>query len=580
MSLAQQPAVHYKLGMSKPSTHIYEVEVTIDHISKEEKQVDFILPVWRPGRYMVLDFAGGVLEFSAVDAKGKNLEWHKVEKSLWRVESKGVSAVTVRYKVYANEFNLRTRGLNDEHGFVDGAAVFMYVEKYRALPVVLNVEPYKNWHVTTGLEGKGKTFKAPNYDYFVDCPLEIGTQKDFTFEVEKIPHVLSIYGNGNWNADTLTRDLTKIIKTTKELFGDFPYKRYVFLLHCAPNSGGGTEHVNSTIMGTRPFVFNNPDSYRGFLSLVSHEYFHTWNVKQFRPNGITPYDFTKENYTGELWIAEGTTSYFDEVILVRAGLKSADKHLESIASMIQSDRQRPGNKSQSLFESSFDAWVKHARGTPQAYNTETDYYDRGAAVSMLLDLEIRQRTKNTGSLDGVMKTLYRQFPLGGDGYTVLDFKNIVEKISGTDFTQFFNDYVSGTQPLPWEQTLSHCGLTVALKDSAEKPWTGLSTSDTDGRTRVTRVISGSPAYEVGLDVGDEIVSLNGMRARSSDLNDRIAELKKGDSVTLLIFRNDFLKEFKLIIANQQALNYKVYRVSSPDDLQKSIYEQWLATSWK
>ncbi len=580
ISMAQQPTIEYRLGMPKPSTHLFEVELTIGNIPASETTLDVQLPVWRPGRYMVMDFAGGVLDFSSGDSKGKALTWKKTEKSVWRVETQGAPSVTISYKVFANEFNLRTRGLNDEHGFVDGAAVFMYVEKYRMLPVQLKVQPYNNWHVTTGLEGKGNLFTAPDYDYFVDCPLEIGTQKDFSFEVEGIPHVLSIYGNGNWNADTLIRDITKIISTTKAMFGVFPYKRYLFLVHCTPSSGGGTEHINSTIMGTRPFVFSNPDTYRGFLGLVSHEYFHTWNVKQFRPAGITPYDFTKENYTGELWISEGTTSYYDEIILVRAGLKSADKHVESLAAMIQNDRQRPGNKIQSLYESSFDSWVKFSRGTAQAYNTESDFYDKGASVSMLLDLEIRNRTNGERSLEDVMRICFERFPLKDGGFTLDGFRGVIEEVSKTNFRKFFDDYIQGVKPLPWEQSLSYAGINVVLRDSTPKPWIGMSTSDGDGRTRITRVISGSPAHEAGLDQGDEIVAVNGMRARTSDINDRVSECKAGDTITLLVFRNDFLKEFTVTITNQSVPNYKTAKVSDPVDTQKKMYEGWLGVPWK
>ncbi|TAK65386.1 MAG: peptidase M61, partial [Bacteroidetes bacterium] len=190
---AKPVAIRYTLGMSKPSTHFFEVELTIDYLSRSEKQIDFCMPVWRPGRYLVLDLAGGVQEFSASEASGNDLAWKKIDKATWRVESRGSASVTIRYKVYANEFNLRTRGLNHEHGFVDGTAVFMYVEKYRTVPATLTVHPFNDWHVTTGLdsvEGKRNEFTAPNYDVLVDCPLEIGTQQDFPFDVDGTPHVL------------------------------------------------------------------------------------------------------------------------------------------------------------------------------------------------------------------------------------------------------------------------------------------------------------------------------------------------------------------------------------------------------
>jgi predicted metalloprotease with PDZ domain len=579
MALSQQPAIHYSLGMSQPSTHLLEVEVRCENIRGGAETIDFILPVWRPGRYVVLDFAGGIQSFSASDGDDKPLSWSKTDKATWRVTAGKANAVTIRYKVYANEFNMRTRGLNDEHAFVDGSAVFMYAERFRALPLQLTVQPFGSWHVTTGLEGSGKEFAAPNYDYFVDCPLEIGNQKDFPFTVEGVPHLLSIYGEGNWNPDTLTHDIVRIVTAQKNFWGQFPYKRYVFLLHCTNSGGGGTEHINSTIMGFRPYGFKNPDSYRGFLGLVSHEFFHTWNVKQLRPKGIHPYDFTKENYTQELWIAEGTTSYFDQLILVRTGFTQADKYLEQIAGGVQGDRQRPGNAAQSVADASFDAWVKYWKGGEQSNNFESDYYDKGSMASLLLDLDIRQRTQNARSLDDVMRAMYNRYPLSGPGYTLADFQKASEEAAGESLKKFFDDYVYGTAPLPWEEYLLRAGLLLAPKDSVQKTWLGVGTSDVGDKTRVTRVTAGSPGYAAGLDIGDEILALDGSRVRTGDLNDRVGERKPGDKVTLTVFHNDRLKEVRVTLASSPVPAYKLTKIPAPTSMQKSIYESWLKTGW-
>lgn len=573
-------AIHYTLGMSNPASHLFELEMEIEGIPAGTASLDVRLPVWRPGRYMILDLANGVHSFSAADQDDRSLSWVKVEKSLWRVETKNARTVRIRYNVFANEFNLRTRGLNDEHAFVDGATVFMYVEEFRKLPVRLTVRPYGNWHVTTGLEGSGRSFSAKDYDYFVDCPLEIGTQKDVEFDVEGTPHVLSLFGEGNWNLDTLVTDVSRIISTVKAFWGEFPYKRYVFLVHCTPTSGGGTEHVNSTILGTRPFSFRNPDSYRGFLGLVAHEYFHTWNVKQLRPRGIVPYDFTRENYSRELWIAEGMTSYYDELLLVRAGYQSPEKYVERLASTVQNDRQRPGNSVQSVSESSFDAWIKFWKSNPQAYNYESDYYDRGATVSLNLDLEIRQRSQNRKSLDDVLRTMLQRFPSTGPGYTLEDFRSVTEEVSGTSFAEFFDNFVFGTKPLEWERVLGYAGISVEEKDSIPKPWSGFTTSDVGDRTVINRVIKGSPAFSAGLDIGDEIVALNGYRARTADIASRINDLKPNDVIKLTLFRNEKLREFILTLADNPEPGYAVRRAGSPSELQKGIYEKWLSTTWK
>ncbi|HEX9614332.1 MAG TPA: hypothetical protein VGA55_02455, partial [Bacteroidota bacterium] len=296
MAAAQQPTIRYKLSMPEPWTHYFEVEVSFSELSASDPSFDLSLPAWRTGRYVILDFAGAVNAFSAIDGNRNSLRWEKHDKDTWRIHKGTSRSVEARYKVYANEFGLRTKGLNDEGAFVDGASVFMYSESHRNVPLSLTIVPYKKWHVTTGLDtesGNPHSFTAPGYDHLADCPLFIGNQKDFEFEAEGKTHVLSILGDGDYDPEKIIVDLKKIIRINKDFWGSLPYERYVFMLHVWAGVGGGTEHVNSTIMGTRPFTFSNPNSYRSFLGLVSHEYFHTWNVKQIRPAGISPYDWSR-----------------------------------------------------------------------------------------------------------------------------------------------------------------------------------------------------------------------------------------------------------------------------------------------
>ncbi len=581
LTCSQTPIIEYKLGMSKPWTHLLEVELTVKGVPSSPATLDFVLPIWRTGRYIVFDFAGGVQEFSATDGSGTPIRWTKTDKSTWRVEKGRATGVTIRYKVYANEFEQRTRGLNDEHAFVDGCAVFMFLLQYRDLPLTLTVVPYRDWHVTTGLDalpGEKFRFRAPNYDYLVDSPLEIGNQKDFEFEAEGKKHVLTIFGPGNYDPDKMMADISKIVKINKEFWGDLPYERYVFQLHLGLDGGGATEHINSTIMQTGPFGFKNPNSYRGFLGLVSHEYFHTWNVKQLRPKGLLPYDYTKENYVKELWIAEGTTSYYGSVLMFRAGFNPAQAVFDWIANTVQQDRLRPGNRVQSATEASFDSWVK-GRGTQQSYNSETDIYGKGATVSLVLDLEIRQRSNNKYSLDDVMRTLYKRFPLSGHGYTVDDFQSVAEHLAGSSLKKFFEDYVHGTTPIDWERSLGYAGLQLQARDAERMPWLGMQTIEQENRTRVMSVLAGSPAYDAGVDVGDEVVALNGLRVRTGDLQERLADYKPGDKVRLTVFRRDRLREFEIALRLQDVPPYWVSKVEQPTPLQKSIFESWLKTTW-
>lgn len=584
-AMPQSQNINYVLSMPMPSNHIFEVEIVYDGLTDDS--LELILPVWRPGRYLIFDFASGISGFSAAGGDGVTLKWRKVNKYTWKVETnltrRKSGKIVVKYNVFASEFELRTRGLDHAHGFVNGAAVFMYSEKYRGLPLTLKVNPYGNWHVTSGLENlkdEPTTFTAPNYDYLADCPLEIGTQEDFEFEVDGKRHIISILGEAVYNKDTLVNDFRKIVEENLKFWGRLPYEKYVFIIHCAPNLGGGTEHINSTVIGVRPAVFEKQDSYKNFLRLISHEFFHTWNVKQIRPKGLTPYDYTKENYTEELWIAEGATSYYDGLMLLRTGQYTIEDFLKEIAHAVEEERRRPGNKVQSVAESSFDAWIKFWKRTPQSYNTETDYYAKGADVSLILDLEIRNLTRNEHSLDDVFRKMFESYPLGAEGYTNADFMNVCSGICGANLQNFFDEYVYGTKEIDWESFLSYAGLKLISKDSTIIPVVGLEIGQSADRVIVENVISGSSAEDAGIEAGDEIVAIDDIKVNPRELDRKLEKLQPGDKIKITAFRNDKLREFTLVLQNKKVPNYEVERVSNPTELQKLIFENWLKTKWE
>lgn len=581
MTISAEPSIRYTLGMSNPSSHLLEVGMNLAGLSSGDKTIDVQMPAWRTGRYVLFDFAGAVVSFAATDADGKALAWQKIDKQTWRIAKGGAKTVKVAYTVYANEFNQRTKGLNDEHAFVDPATTFMYVESMQKRPVTLDITPYGTWKVTTGLDpvpGTPNRFTAPDYQVFADCPIEVGNQKEFTFDVDGVPHTWMMVGEGNYEIDKLIEDTKKIVLANKTFWGRLPYKRYIFMLHMGPNMGGGTEHINSTIMGTRGYVFKDPNSYRGFLGLVSHEYFHTWNVKQLRPAGIVPYDFSKENYAQEFWVAEGTTSYYGGIILMRAGLGKADDVVAGLGSEIREDRMRPGNKIQSVSESSFDAWIKYWRGTPQAFNAESDYYDKGSNVSLLLSLEVARRSKGKASLDDVMRAMFERFPVGKKGYTNADLQKTCEEFAGGSFREFFDKYVTGVEPLPWEELLGAAGLQVKATPDP-KPTIGAMMSENNGRVSVFRVVSGGSAAEAGLDQGDEIVAVNGYRGRLQEINNRIGDLKPGDAITFTIFRDEKLRTVTVKAKAAEIPSYTVSKMDKPTDEQKNVYQRWLGVSW-
>lgn len=575
---ADPPTIVYHVSMPEPWTHLFHVELSLPSPRDGKADLDVAMPAWRTGRYALFDFAGAVQDFRAMDRDGVPLRWEKTDKSTWRIHHARSFPLRVTYKVYANEFEQRTRGLDDEHGFVDGTGVFMYAQRLRSLPVRLTVVPYGNWHVTTGLDsvaGSRTEFTAPGYDHLVDCPLEIGTQRDFGFMAEGSPHVLSLSGICSCNADSLIADIRRIVSMNRTFWGDLPYRRYVFLLRAGTRGGGATEHVNSSAYTITPSYGRRPVPCKNLTGILSHEFFHTWNVKQFRPKGMDPYDWSKENYYKELWIAEGSTSYLHGLLLTRNGFGTVAGYLNGIASNIQSDRQRPGNMKQSLTECSFDSWIKFNRPGQQSYNAETDFYAKGAAVSMLLDLEMRHTSGNARSFEDLLRELYRRFPRGSGGYTIRDVERIAGELAGTSMRDFFERYVHGTDPLPWERVLGYAGLRVRRADSSAISWAGMETSGDGDRPIIWRVVTGSPAYAAGLSVNDEVLALDGMRVHGSQLRPRLADLAPGDTVRLTVFRNERLLDFTFALGIQPVPRYDVVRGDTLTPGQRAIYGSWL-----
>jgi len=582
-SASEITRVEYRLAMPEPWTHLFHLEMILPPLGDRTDSVDLVLPVWRAGRYRIFDFAGGVVSFEAVTADGVPLPWVKVNKTTWRISTgEARDGVTVRYRVYAHEFHLRTRGLNDEHAFVDGKAVFMYAPAYRSLPVRLTIDPYPGWHVTTAHQhepGMETTFSAADYDRLVDDPFEIGTQRDIAFEVDGVPHLLSFSRPVRCDMEQLVSDVRQIVRMNRTFWGDLPYERYVFIFHVAPGSGGGTEHMHSSVMGVAPRPFGVLDPCSSLLGLISHEFFHTWNVKRLRPRGMDPYDWTGESYIRELWIAEGATSYMHNLLRLREGLTSIESHFRGLAAAAAEERSRPGNRVQSLTECSFDAWIKASRGREQAVNFETNYYARGAQVCLIMDLELRRLSANAASFGDLLRQLYRRFPVGSGGYTVEDVEEAAVELAGEEMSGFFNRYVHGTEDLPWESALSSAGLVLIPRDSVPKPWFGLKTRQEGTRLFAQEVYSGSPAYRAGVNVGDELIAVDGHKVGIETLRLVAEGAALGTTVELALFRGDLLRRFQVTLDQSAPQEYVVRRTEHPSKAQQQVFEGWLGVPW-
>src|SRR6267142_4288695 len=476
-----EPEIAFTVSMTRPHTHLLEVEVRIKHDASEPapKEETLVLPVWTPGSYLIREFERHVQDFTAIDSAGRPLNWEKTNKDSGRGRTSGAREWRASYRVYANELSVRTSEVNSDHAFWNNATLLMYLDGFLKAPATLRILAPEPWKVATGLPpapGAKNTFRAENFDILYDSPVEVSNFKTISFAVKGVPHRIVIDGAGNYDPEKMRADVKKIVETEVELMGgEVPYHDYTFILHLRSNTGGGLEHLNSTALGYPRFGFRSAagdevnsaapnaetvPSFRGFLTLVAHEFFHLWNVKRIRPDALGPFDYTKENYTKLLWVAEGITEYYGNLMMRRAGLISNQDYLNHLARQIEDFQNTPGREVMSVEEASFDAWIKYYRPDENSVNSQISYYDKGELLGLLLDLEIRRRTDNRKSLDDVMRYLYTEFFQKGRNYTPADFQKACEQMAGASLEQFFARYVRGRDDLvpAYDEILAGAGL--------------------------------------------------------------------------------------------------------------------------
>jgi predicted metalloprotease with PDZ domain len=561
--------IRYTISLERRQEHLVDVQMTVRGV--QGAHLDLVMPVWIPGSYKVRDFARNVQEF---DARG--LRWRKLDKNTWRVETGGRSTIEVTYAVYAHELTVRNSHVDLDHAYLNGPSIFMYVDGRRAEPHEVRIK--SRWEVATGLPRNGA---ANSYDQLVDCPIEVGTFKRKTFEVLERRHEFVVHGPGNYDLRQITVDAAKIIKQAARVFGELPYDRYVFLLHTSPPSAGtgGLEHSNSCSLQYPPLEFRPPERYERFLNLVSHEFFHLWNVKRIIPANLWPFRYDSESYTELLWVMEGVTSYYSPVLMVRAGLQAPKTFFKGLARKIQTYREKPGRLVQSLAESSFNTWIHLYQPSEQSVNAQISYYEKGELVGLLLDLELRKRGS---SLDLVMRRLYREFAAKGRGIAESDMQAVVEDMGGASFRAFFRDYVHGVKELPFESILRGAGLELTRapvkeegRTNGARPYLGINLQKLPEKVVVSSVLSGTPAAKAGLSAFDEIVAIDDMKV-SPDVWDRqLSERKPGSDITFTLFRNHVLRTVTVRLGKQEQFEYKIAPVSKLSAAQKKVLADWL-----
>jgi len=581
-----QPRLSYTLSMPEPHTHYFVVDMHIENPPADTLAVK--MAVWTPGSYLVREFSRKVESFTATDTKGNVLPAIKTQKNTWEVNNCNSAGgkVTVRYLVYSYELSVRTSFLDSDMAFISPNSVFMYLDGYLQLPASIQINPPKNWNkINTALKPVNSKnqwlLHSPDFDTLADSPMLLGNQETITFTAAGIPHHLAIAGDGNHNLQKMAADIPRIVETTTQIFGEHPCQDYTFIQINTQNAGGGLEHLHSTALMNPRWNFEPTSNYLNWLGLVAHEYFHLWNVKRLRPIELGPFDYEKENYTRQLWIAEGFTDYYDDLILLRAGFHQPEKYLNLLAGKIAGVDSKPGTQVHPLAESSLDAWIKYYRPDENADNATVSYYNGGAVVAVMMDLAVRHHTKGEKNLDDLLRFLYKTYYKDlNRGFTEQEFADALAAIAGVSFTNFLNDYVYGTKPIDYKLYLGYAGLTLTNALPTNEPNLGITTTAGAGGLTISRVKRGSCGYDAGLNVNDEVIAVNNVRVSSdTELKNTIARYKAGDTVNVLVSRAGLLKTIPVKLQTLPMFSYSITKLPNPTKAQKAIYKGWVGADF-
>lgn len=562
--------LHYQIEFDDYRQHL--IHVTVRFLADPTQILS--LPTWIPGSYLIREFSKHIEAVKAYDEDGRQLQIQKFEKNKWRLFNTDHELITVEYDVYAYDLSVRGAYVDQNRLYVNPACACLGLEGQENKEIELEIflpDELKHFQLATGMQSKSLvkgrfTLKAKNYAELIDAPFELAEQTRFSFEANGIPHEFVVSGKHAMNAARMQQDIEKICSTEISMFGSAPFADYTFMTMATGNSYGGLEHPNSTsLISPRDDLpkANEPEEpskdYQRFLGLCSHEYFHSWLVKFIRPENSVNYDLNREGYTSLLWIFEGFTSYYDDLILLRSGVINQESYIALLKAQIDRYLQNPGRAIQSVSESSFDAWVKFYRQDENSNNAGTSYYNKGCLVALCLDLGLRLRGS---SLDALMRRLYENAQKGVQVHEWTIFE-LCKELTGDDWSEQINHLINTTDELPLDQLLPEFGIGYNLKNDKSLPF-GLKLVDKPEGVLVQSARRDGAAVLAGLSANDVIIAIDGLKATTKLVE---SYAKQQGIFTVHAFRRDELMTFEVQAAGSKLTEVEL-KVEDPAKAEK------------
>ena len=585
--------ISYTLSMTRPTTHLFEVSIALQTpAGTVPANVDLQMPMWQPGRYSNADFAKNVQEFSA-STGSQSLPFEKIDSQTWRVQTRGNRTFNVAYKVFGNDLSGTYAQLDGTHGNFNGGEIFMYVVGHKRDAVDLRIQKPSGWRA---INGSSETldqaeWKYPNYEVLIDNPTEIGpdwTVDEFTTGGKKYRVVVHSRGPEGGQRPALVRDLRRIVEAEVEMWGPPDFDRYTFLYHFASDnkSFDGMEHLVSTqiINGGN---LGDPGVLGRMLEDSAHEFFHVWNVKRLRPVALGPWDWTRPANTKSLWIAEGLTQYYGNLMMRRAGLWDDRRYLSELEGSLEYVENSPGVQLMSAVDASLAApFIDSAvhRQQTNLSNTSVTYYIKGELVGVVMDLTIRGRTNGRQSLDDVLRQMYDElyvkapnasYYLKGRGYSEEDFVRFMSQVSRTDMQTFYDRYIQGVEPLPYDAAFAVVGLRLE-KIAEDTMSTGIVIERTGAGLRLAALPTSGAAARSGLQQGDQLVSIGGSLVTRANWQAALERYKPGDRVKVQVERYGRTVDVDLVIAEPDRFSYRLEDLPDVSAEARRLRAGWLS----